>query len=109
MSRRNPANGPLMQSPGSRPGSSGTPTTLRPLAPAAKGTCPRNWESVWELSTIHPHQTAQPRKGSSPQDYLLLIGRQVDIEAKVFAYPIREGRCRIRIAVDHEYGLWTPV
>src|SRR5437588_4142230 len=109
MSRRNPANGPLMQSPESRPGSSGTPTTLRPPAPAAKSSCPRISVSLTELSTTNPHQTPQPRKSSGPQDDLLLIGRQLDIQANVFAYPIPEGRCRIRIAVDHEYGLWTPV
>jgi hypothetical protein len=109
MSRRNPANGPLMQSPGSRPGSSGTPITLRPRTRPAKGLVHEFGWHVPELSTIHPHKTAQPRKGSGPQDDLLLVGRQLDIQAKVFAYPIRESASSVRIAMDHEHGLRAAV
>ena len=54
--------------------------TLRPRTRPAKGLVHELGPHVSELSTIHPHKTAQPGKGSGLQDDLLLIGRQLDIE-----------------------------
>jgi len=83
--------------------------TLRPRTRPAKGLVHELGPHVSELSTIHPHKTAQPCKGSETKDHLLPVGRQLNVQAKVSADAIGKRPGRVGVPMDDEDRLRTAV